>query len=363
MDRPPPYNPYSSFPPRVPPKIYQSRRSERPQSGDDCQRDMKKRISMPTLPSAQSSASRTCTDEMGLPPAYEEHQHGGSFFAEKVSQGAAAISSYPPTPPSRRIPGEQLASPMKCVQRINALSLPLDDSSHLSSPTRISVTDGGKILVIDERAMIVCIFDNDGTRISTFKVVGIQGGCFWTEDKLVLATHRGLKFCRLDGGFLNEMNVGSVIHAKPYCFGFLAVQTKCISVYKGANPVVVQTISKRQKPGLLKKTKFFVEISDVAVNQQKLLFILDKGAGSVYVMTETGEYKSKLSLMPSSSSGVLKNVHSIAVTDRDLLIVSDPGCGKVLQFRADGSFAFCLLDFSKKNWLLCESVWSCNKRF
>ena len=107
--------------------------------------------------------------------------------------------------------------------------------------------------------------------------------------------------------------------------------------------------SRRDKSqGLLKKTKYFVEISDVAVNQQKLLFILDKGAGSVYVMTETGEYKSKLSLMLSSSSGVLKNVHSIAVTDQDLLIVSDPGCGKVLQFRADGSFAFCLLDFSKK---------------
>lgn len=109
----------------------------------------------------------------------------------------------------------------------------------LQSPRVVhSSKSGRKILVVDTQTMLVHVYTREGQgpiRLSvSFKVVGVQGGCFWTEDKLALATHRGIRVCAVAGGALiREFAVGPVVNTKPFGFGFVAVQQRRLSIYGG----------------------------------------------------------------------------------------------------------------------------------
>jgi len=102
-----------------------------------------------------------------------------------------------------------------------------------------------RILLIDPQAMFVQVHDINNRVVSNFKVVGVRGGCFWTDDKLALATHRGIRICATaDGTMISEIAMGSVVNTKPFLYGFVAIQSRKLSMYAGADCTATGSIEK-----------------------------------------------------------------------------------------------------------------------
>jgi len=253
------------------------------------------------------------------------------------------VTSEPPLPPPRRLAGEPAGSPVKCSHRFSVYRH--DDVARRGTHmlTCVDVSDNGSVLVVDSHTMFVHVFSNLGNHLDhAFKILGVCGGCFWKEQKLVLATHRGLKICQLDGSAETDIYTGPVICTKRYKLNFLAVQRHCLTIYGGLSSKVTKgaTISKVHSRHLFRRGKCFVEIADVAIDNN-MFIILDAGRNVIYRIDENGTKISKI--VPN---GDIHFAAGVAVDAHKNIIVCDGSKKQLLQFQTSGRFVCCLLNFS-----------------
>lgn len=265
-------------------------------------------------------------------------QSSGSYHSHlaTTSQGTAAQTTASLRRTSSQVcRSSRVGVPYRCFT-----------SGGLKEPTWIAISDSGKVLVVDASDMTANIYLQDGQKQFTFKVIGIQGGCFWMESKLALATIRGLAICELDGKVLRENTIGSVLGTKPYNFGFIGFRKQELMIYGGCEGQLVGKITSRRRPGILRKSHRFKSISDVAVNKHKDIVVLDIGSDALYVINEAGMMQLKISLSSSIiPNGQIKDAHGITVDRQDAIIVSDHGNRRVMRFSSDGLCVRCIIDF------------------
>ena len=265
---------------------------------------------------------------------------------ERGRQVANDVNAAPPPPP-RQLPGELVGSPLKCLQRFSVYSHEDIAGRGPHTLTSVDVSDSGSVLIVDSQSMLVHVFSSHGIRLcQAFKVLGVCGGCFWKENRVVLATHRGFKICQLDGLTETDMVIGPVVCIKRYKLSFIAVQRKCLTFYGGLSSKLAAgvSISKVRSRSLLRRRKSFVEIADIAVNKS-ILVVLDIGRNVIYRIDQNGTKISKF--VPNG------NLHSdirfapgIAVDAHSNVIVCDGSNKQLLQFQPTGKFICCLLNFS-----------------
>jgi len=360
-ERPPSYNPEFSFG-RV--GYCENTNSE------NVQRSRRTRSSVPRLPS-RSSQALTCSN-MNKPLAasqFTRTDHAADVNdgrrrcnslgrvrrrqfqlatsgCERGRRVAYDITGEPPPPPPRRLP-ELAGSPLKYLRRFSMYSD--DDMARRGTHilTCIDVSDGGSVLVVDSHSMFVHVFSSLGDHLChALKILGVLGGCFWKEQHLVLATHRGLKICNLDGSAETDICIGPVVCTKRYKLNFLAVQRRCLTVYGGLSSKVTAgvTITKVRSRHLLRRGRCFVEIADIAVNNN-MFVVLDIGRNVIYRIDEKGTKISKI--VPNGPlCGDIRFAPGVAVDAHSNIIVCDRSNKQLLQFQADGRFVCCLLNFS-----------------
>jgi len=266
---------------------------------------------------------------------------------ERATHVANDINAEPPPPPPRRLPGEPAGSPLKCLHRFSVYNH--DDVARRGTHTLtcIDVSHDGSVLVVDSHSMFVHVLSSLGNHLChAFKVLGVRGGCFWKEQKIVLATHRGLKICQLDGSAKTDIHIGPVVCTKRYKLNFLAVQRQRLTVYGGLSSKVTAgvTISKVRSRHLLRRRKRFVEIADTAVNNN-MFVVLDTGRNVIYMVDEKGTKISKV--VPNGYlRGEFRFAPGVAVDTHNNIIVCDGSNKQLLQFQPNGRFVCCLLNFS-----------------
>lgn len=219
----------------------------------------------------------------------------------------------------------------------------------LQTPRVVHVSpSSSKLLLVDPQAMLVIVYQLlERNLIASFKVVGVQGGCFWTEEKLAIATHRGIRISDSHGQMIREITLGSVINTKPLGFGFIAIQTKSLQILTGTDCSQTATISKLRKPrGLIRRSVAFVEITDVAVTCKQNLIILDAGQGVVYVSNTAGKIMIKLKPCKFHCGALSTTACCVSVDKSDSIFISDEGNCRLLQFMSSGVFSTTLLSFT-----------------
>jgi len=258
------------------------------------------------------------------------------------------ITAEPPAPPPRRrLAGEPTGSPLKCLHRFNMYNH--DDVARRGTHTLtcVDVSDSGNVLVVDSHTMFVHVFSNLGSHLQhAFKILGVRAGCFWKEQNLVLATHRGVKICQLDGSVETDIYIGPVVCTKRYKLHFLAVQRQCLTVYGGLSSKVTKgaTIRKVRSRHFLRRGKCFVEIADTAINNN-MFIVLDTGRNVIYRIDENGTKMSKV--VPNGHlCGDIHFAPGVAIDAHNNIIVCDGSNKQLLQFHANGRFVCCLLNFS-----------------
>ena len=252
-----------------------------------------------------------------------------------------------PLPPPRRLPGEIIGSPLKCIKKIGSYSEVRMQTNAFKSPTRLSMYQNGNFIVVDQEMMTVQVFNSKGDYVSLFKAIGVQGACFFTADKMAVATHRGIDIYNINGAPTGKVAPGNLDSVVSYRFGFIAISPKSLAIY-GQDLSITKEIKKKVKPGVFQRGSVFESIQDVAVNSQNDIAVLDSKAGEIYLMNEEGLIK--LTFTPSTEScGALKDPYSIAFDRYNNLYVSDTGNKRVLKFYANGRFARCVLNFSLGN--------------
>lgn len=249
-----------------------------------------------------------------------------------------------PAPPPRRLPGEPISSPVKCLQRFSVYS----DEEVLNSGAHVvlsvDVSRRGDVVVVDSQLMRVYVFSSCGNRLHhPFRVLGVVSGCFLGDDRLAFATHRGVRICSVDGSDVTDLAVGDVIRVKAYGRGFVAVRSCSVSIYRTtADATPTKTIAKLRRSRFFQHRKVFVRIADVAITARSMLAVLDVGKGVVYVADDTGLMLSKISL----SGTAISTSACLAVDRNDSFLLSDPDKKQLLHYGARGDFVACLLDFS-----------------
>lgn len=220
----------------------------------------------------------------------------------------------------------------------------------LKTPHQLGISSAGSLLVIDHTSMTVCVFRQAGQKISEFRVVGVHGGCFLTEQRLAFATVRGITICQLDGRVVHDITaIGTVFSTKPYCFGFIAVQKQQIMLYSGSTYEMSKIISSRKKSGMLRRAHSFKLITDVAVDTRRNICVLDGGCQTLFTIDENGIVQAQICISDSSlTCGPVTAAFSIAVDKNNAVILSDQGNRRVLRISPDGLFVSCLVDFSKE---------------
>jgi len=301
-------------------------------------------FSRPDQAADVNDGSRRCNSASTVPSQRFQLGTGGCSGGRLVADD---ITNEPPPPPPRRLPGEPEGSPLKCLHRFSVYSH--DDMARRGTHTLtcVDVSDGGSVLVVDSHSMFVHVFSSLGNRLChALKILGVHGGCFWKEEKLVLATHRGLKICHFNGSAETDINIGPVICTKRYKLNFVAVQRQCLTFYGGLSSKVTAsvTITKVRSRNLFRRRKRFLEIADIAVSNN-VFVVLDIGRNAIFEIDEKGEKISKV--VPSGHLyGAIRFAPGVAIDTHNNIIVCDGSNKRLLQFQASGRFVCCLLNFS-----------------
>lgn len=361
MERPPPYNPYNANSSSYSESHAQTIRH-------DPHRRTCNSLPRPPVPRLRSNAldyfdpPSFTQRQRRRPDSYKSARENVSPSKEEDSvcvhnhrvadnQVASLISPFrlpPPPPPS---PTRTQTSELCCssIRYICSWGFKSHKSNELQTPIKLSLSIAGNLLLVDPSAMRVYIYAENGKNLSEFEVLGVEGGCFWTDDKLALATHRGIKIYQINGTLIKEITLGMVLNTKPYNNGFIAIQKEQLLIYGGRENILVKTIATKRKPGLFRLRTKFKSISDVSSNSLNQIVVLDVGRNCVYVVDNSGIVKLKVSLSSVHSCGPTDGVYTITVDSHDSIIMSDSGNKRVLQFSSGGTFLNCLVDFGKKS--------------
>lgn len=306
-----------------------------------------------------SFASFNCSPD--VPRFHERGENATTDFQNRSASFRRRRSTGPNHPSNDRLHSNSSVPDMLSHRRRMSSNGPQRQSSDglqyqclalpgLKTPHQLGISSAGSLLVIDHTSMTVCIFKQTGQKISEFKVVGVHGGCFMTEQRLAFATVRGITICQVDGRVIRDITVvGTVLNTKSYCFGFIAVQKQQIMVYSGSTYEMSKIISSRKKSGILRRAHSFKLITDVAVDTRKNICVLDGGCQTLFTIDENGIVQSQICISDSSlTCGPVTAAFSIMVDRNSAVVLSDQGNRRVLRISPDGLFVSCLVDFSRE---------------
>lgn len=79
-----------------------------------------------------------------------------------------------------------------------------------------------------------------------------------------------VKVYDINGSRLDIVSLGPVLNVVRYINGFIAVQSKSLSIFKGPSAVLTSTLTSKTKPGQRGRVTLFDNIHDVAVNSQQV---------------------------------------------------------------------------------------------
>jgi len=75
----------------------------------------------------------------------------------------------------------------------------------------------------------------------------------------------------MNGSLQENIPIGAVLNVVPYHRGFIAVQSKSLSLFKGTSfSSLARKLSSKAKPGQFNRLVQFDDICDVAVNSQQV---------------------------------------------------------------------------------------------
>jgi hypothetical protein len=261
------------------------------------------------------------------------------------NKGQVPIPKNSPLAPPRRLAGEPQGLPFKCVKKFGRYSESMMQPSGFQKPTRVSMSNFGQYIVVtDTQEMTVQIFTSDGTYMYKFKVLGVEGACLWAQDKIAVATNRGVEIYNKTGHKEVEMSIGTCINTVPYQYGFIAVRQKSLLFFSPGMQQTRELVKKRVKSSPFKKYTGFEEIKDVAVSMTKDIGVLE-GSGEVFIMDDEGIVK--FIIQPQNEScGKILDPFSITFDRWSNIFVTDVLSKKVLRFSPNGKFSRCVLNFT-----------------
>lgn len=75
----------------------------------------------------------------------------------------------------------------------------------------------------------------------------------------------------INGSRQDSIPLGAVLNVVPYERGFIAVQSKLLSLFKGMSfSTLARTLTSKAKPGQFNRLSQFDDVCDVAVNSQQV---------------------------------------------------------------------------------------------
>jgi hypothetical protein len=226
---------------------------------------------------------------------------------------------------------------VNCISRFGKYGEISTQPGAFRSPTKISVSPDGKAVVVDPANKTVQVFlCSSGECLSLIRgVEGVNGCCLVKDGSLAVATTRGMEVYNSNGTLVKKVAMGPVVNAIRYGGGFIAVQPRALVAFKDMSGGTSQTLADMSKPGQFRQPIGFQNITDVAINSQQDIIVLD--AGSIYTLTEDGFIKSVIN--PSQEPcAALKNPTAIATDQSHNILVSDTGNQRVLLFGANGRY-------------------------
>lgn len=242
---------------------------------------------------------------------------------------------------------DDLHCQLKLVRKFGCFNDQSCQPGKFQMATRVSVTDDGDFLIVDPAFMSLQMFNSNFKLLRQLKVVGMQCACVINGDRVAVGTHRGLDIYKLDTlQRVQEFQIGPVITVTAYGSGLLALQSKCITGYMGAEELKeTSQMKKRIKPGLLKTSVPFQNLTDVMVNNNREIVVLDAGPGEIYVLSEDGH--TKMTISPASQPcGKLLNPQALAIDQANNFYICDTGNRRVLKFCNEGKFSRSLVNFT-----------------
>ena len=264
--------------------------------------------------------------------------------SSSASAASVEIKAGPKAPP-RRLAGEPQGLPFKCIKKFGRYSESKMQSSCFQKPTRVSVSNLGQyIIVTDTQEMTVQIFTSDGTYVYKFKVLGVEGACLWAQDKLAVATNRGVEIYTKNGHQEIAMSIGSCINTVPYKYGFIAIRRSSLIFFNPGMQQIKELTKRRMKSSPFKKLSAFEDIRDAAVSMTKDIAVLE-GSGDVFLMDDEGIVK--CIIQPHNEPcGKIIDPFSITFDRWSNIFVTDVSARKVLRFSPNGKFSRCVLNFT-----------------
>ena len=210
-------------------------------------------------------------DDAGAPPRYEEivkNDLGSSFPLSSSSSSVRPVRKFGKYGEISTQPGA------------------------FRAPTRVSIAAPGgglsdRVVVVDRQNQTVQVFRTaTGECLSLVRVDGVAGCCLWTTDgQLAAATRQGTEIYDVNGVLVRRLAIGPVVStvavggdggAGAGARGFVAVQSKVLSIFRGPTMLLTRTITERLSPG----ERFalpFVDIFDVAVNSRQVRIVIVDG--------------------------------------------------------------------------------------
>jgi len=75
----------------------------------------------------------------------------------------------------------------------------------------------------------------------------------------------------MNGSRLESVPLNAVINVVPFQRGFVAVQSKSLSIFKGTSfSTLARTLTSKARPGQFNRLQQFDDVCDVAVNSQQV---------------------------------------------------------------------------------------------
>lgn len=267
---------------------------------------------------------------------------------EQIHSPAVQYGTLPPVPPQRFI---QISQPsINCLTRFGKYSEVSLQTSTFRDPNKVSVSSKGDIAVTDVQQMTVQVFTKNGTYLSMFKVIGVQGVSFISNDRLAVASHRGVTIFTVSGELIKELTSGLIVNTAAYKFGFVACSPISILVYKQSFTLSKEiTKRKSERMKFFRKSASLQNIKDIAVTTEKNIAILDSLKGVVFIVNESGY--TIMTVNPAGEPcGTLREPESLTIDRSNNVYISDTGNKRILRFTNNGAFSKCVLNFRRTSF-------------
>lgn len=222
---------------------------------------------------------------VGEPPALPSEKQGLDF--QGAAFPAGSVFPYPAQGPPRYEEVVPQGSPSTDPPSIHSAAVRYVSAfgkygelatqpGAFRSPTRINVSSpGGVVVVTDSAHRTVQAFNAAGECLALIRVRGDSAnGCSCLDKrKLTVGTNSGIQIYDFNGTLKKTIPLGGLVINTVSAFrgqGFIAVQPKALSIFRGPSETLIRTLKDTSKPGPVRQPVPFDSIADAAVNSQEV---------------------------------------------------------------------------------------------